>query len=144
MSHDSHLSPEMNNQGELVGFQHKTKVGSPYHLWEERFVTGLLLHLGDDANRWGMVNAKKTGFIQEKFFNIRDVMDLVMDELQRCEMFAELFRNTARIMAEQRQRIAAMEQHKAELAAAARPAHAEAFAPVLHELTLPRRAKRFG
>jgi len=58
----------MNNQGELVGFQHKTKVGSPYHLWEERFVTGLLLHLGDDANRWGMVNAKKTGFIQEKFF----------------------------------------------------------------------------
>jgi hypothetical protein len=72
---------------------------------------------------------------------IRDVMDEVVEELCRNEKLAELFRNTARMMAQTRQRIAAMEQHKAELAAAARPAHAEAFAPVLHELRVARQSE---
>jgi hypothetical protein len=72
---------------------------------------------------------------------IRDVMDEVVEELSRNEMFAELFRDSARVMAESRQRIAAMEQQKGGLAAAARAGPPEAFARVLHELRVARQSE---
>ncbi len=91
----------MNSQGELVGFQHKLKTTSVYYQWEEQVVTGLRLHLGDDAQGWTRWNANNTEFHDSEFLKDFYILHTLGDMHRLIQRLKSLYTTKATLTTEE-------------------------------------------